>query len=185
MTDFSPTVLVIAGAVLAIGLFGIFNRRLARKCRVLDVAVNNMSQGLVMFDKAERLVVCNHRYIELYGLSRAVVKPGATLRDIIRNRSETGSFAIDIEKYRTDILAAVAGGNTLSRIVETPDGRAISVINRPIAGSHYWVGTHEDITERQQAENGTRLCSSRNSAARWSTPPSARSGRASKLSWQR
>jgi methyl-accepting chemotaxis protein len=154
---FSPTVVVIAGAALAVGLLWLCNRRLARKCRVLDIALNNMSQGLVMFDKAERLAICNDRYLDLYGLSRDVVKPGATLRDVIRNRSETGSFAIDIEKYRADILASVASGSTLSRIVETPDGRAISVINRPIAGGHYWVGTHEDITERHEAERQRAL----------------------------
>ncbi len=157
MTVFSPTVVVIAGAILAVGLFCIFNRRLARNCRVLDIAVNNMSQGLVMFDKAERLVLCNDRYIDLYGLSRDVVKPGATLRDVIRNRSETGSLAIDIEKYRLEILASVASGDTMNRVVATPAGRAISVINRPIAGGHYWVGTHEDITERQQAEKQRAL----------------------------
>ena len=37
-------------------------------------------------------------------------------------------------------------------IIENSDGRAISVINRPIAGGDYWVGTHDDITERRRAE---------------------------------
>jgi methyl-accepting chemotaxis protein len=157
MTVFSPTWLTIAGLALATGFFVIFYRRIVRKCHVLDIALNNMSQGLVMFDQAERMVICNDRYIDLYGLSRDVVKPGATLRDIIRNRSETGSLALDIEKYRTDILAVVTSGNTLSRIVETPDGRAISVINRPIVGGDYWVGTHEDITERHNAEKQRAL----------------------------
>src|SRR5207244_2093041 len=32
------------------------------------------------------------------------------------------------------------------------EGRAISVINRPIPGRAYWVGTHDDITERRKAE---------------------------------
>jgi len=49
----------------------------------LDMAVNNMSQGLVLFDAAERIVVCNRRYIELYGLSPDVAKPGCTFRDLI------------------------------------------------------------------------------------------------------
>ncbi len=157
MTAVSPTIVVIAGAALAIGLICLFNCRLARKCRVLDLALNNMSQGLVLFDKTERMVLCNKRYIDLYGLSPDVVKPGATLRDIIRNRSETGSLAIDIEKYRVEILASIAGGQTMSRIVVTPAGRAISVINRPIAGGDYWVGTHEDITERQETEKQNAL----------------------------
>ena len=157
MTVFSPPWLAVAGIALAIGTFVVSYRRIARKCRLLDIALNNMSQGLVMFDRAERMVICNDRYIDLYGLSREVVSPGATLRDVIRNRSETGSLALDIEKYRAELLASVANGNTLSRIVETPDGRAISVINRPIASGNYWIGTHEDITERHGAEKQRAL----------------------------
>ena len=157
MTVFSPPWLAVAGIALAIGTFVVSYRRIARKCRLLDIALNNMSQGLVMFDRAERMVICNDRYIDLYGLSREVVSPGATLRDVIRNRSETGSLALDIEKYRAELLASVANGNTLSRIVETPDGRAISVSNRPIASGNYWIGTHEDITERHGAEKQRAL----------------------------
>jgi methyl-accepting chemotaxis protein len=151
MTVFSPW-LAAAGIALAIAVFLFSYRRVARKCRLLDIALNNMSQGLVMFDKFERMVVCNDRYIDLYGLSRAIVKPGASLRDVIRNRGETGSLALDVEKYRIEILASVAAGNAVSRIAETPAGRAISVINQPVAGGQYWIGTHEDITERHSTE---------------------------------
>ena len=119
---------------------------------LLAMALNNMTQGVVMFDAAERLVVCNDRYIEMYGLSRNVVKPGCTLIDVIKNRKLTGSLDLDPEKYRREILASVRREEAMSRIVETPDGRAVSVVNRPIKGGHYWVGTHDDITERIKAE---------------------------------
>src|SRR5262247_4762136 len=92
------------------------------------------------------------RFIEMYGLSRDVVRLGCTFLDVINNRKTTGSLDIDIEKYRAEVLAAMAEGKTLSRVVETPDGRAISVVNRPIAGHAFWLGTHDDITERIQAE---------------------------------
>ena len=38
-----------------------------------DAALNNMLQGLCMFDKDARLVLCNDRYLEMYGLSRETV----------------------------------------------------------------------------------------------------------------
>ena len=41
MTTFSPTFVVMAGAVLAVGLIYVVNRRLARKCRVLDIALES------------------------------------------------------------------------------------------------------------------------------------------------
>jgi len=40
-----------------------------RKRTLLDTALNNMSQGLLMFDSTESVVVCNNRYIEMYRLS--------------------------------------------------------------------------------------------------------------------
>src|SRR5947209_5143645 len=61
--------------------------RLENSRRVLDqertalqTAVGNMSQGLLLFDVSEQLVVCNPRYLEIYRLSPEVVKPGCTLR---------------------------------------------------------------------------------------------------------
>lgn len=119
---------------------------------LLSITLNNMTQGVVMFDASERLVVCNDRYIEMYGLSPDVVKPGALLVDVIENRNVTGSLNIDPQKYRAEILASVAEGQSTSRIIETPDGRAISVVNRAIKGGKFWIGTHDDITERMRAE---------------------------------
>jgi diguanylate cyclase (GGDEF)-like protein/PAS domain S-box-containing protein len=139
-------------AILGLSLAGAFaDHRLRERDRRLATAVNNMSQGLVMFDSAERLVVCNDRYIEMYGLSRDVIKPGCTLRDVICNRIDAGSLDRGAEEYRNELLEAMARGETISWIVMTKGGRAISVVNRPIAGGD-WVGVHEDITERRNAE---------------------------------
>ena len=44
----------------------------------------------------------------------------------------------------------MAQGRTLSATVENEGGRAISVVNKPIAGGKYWVGTHDDITEHRE-----------------------------------
>jgi diguanylate cyclase (GGDEF)-like protein/PAS domain S-box-containing protein len=116
-----------------------------------DAALNNMSQGLCMFDAEVRLVICNDLYIQMYGLSREVVKPGCTLRELINHRKETGSFAGDPAEYCSTILATVVGGKTTSRVVETTDGRMIRVVNQP-AENGGWVVTHEDITERSKVE---------------------------------
>lgn len=35
-----------------------------------------MTQGVILFDAHERILVCNDRYIEMYGLSPDVIKPG-------------------------------------------------------------------------------------------------------------
>jgi diguanylate cyclase (GGDEF)-like protein/PAS domain S-box-containing protein len=153
----SPATLAMAVAGAAIALLGISfvgavaDRRLEEKDLRLATAVNNMSQGVVMFDANERLVVCNDRYMEMYGLSPEVLKPGCTLGDVIRHRIATGSLDRDAREYHAELIDAMKQGKTSSWIVDLEDGRAISVINRPFAGG-FWVGTHEDITERRRAE---------------------------------
>jgi PAS domain S-box-containing protein len=119
---------------------------------VLSMVINNMTQGVVLFDAQEHVLVCNDRYVEMYGLSPDVVRPGCTLLDLIKNRITTGSLNIDAEKYRAEIMAAVRQGEVMNRIVETPDGRAVLVVNRAIKNGQYWIGTHDDITERIHAE---------------------------------
>ena len=70
--------------ILGLSLAGaLADRRIQERDLQLVTAVNNMSHGIVMFDANERLVVCNGRYIDMYGLSRDVVKPGVTLRDLM------------------------------------------------------------------------------------------------------
>jgi diguanylate cyclase (GGDEF)-like protein len=122
----------------------------------LDAAVNNMSQGVVMFDSSARLVVCNKRYLEMFGLSPEKVEPGCTIKEVLDQRVATGGFSADgVETYRTELLASVAKGTTFSKITKLPDGRIISIINQPMAEGG-WVATHEDITERLIAEEKIR-----------------------------
>jgi diguanylate cyclase (GGDEF)-like protein len=117
----------------------------------LDVAVNNMTQGLLMFDAAERIVICNQRYLEMYDLSSSVVKPGCSFRDLLAHRKETGSFKDDVDEYCSSILRNVALGKSTRNIVETTDGRSIQIANEPL-GDGGWVTTVEDITERRQID---------------------------------
>ena len=119
---------------------------------LLSMVLNNMTQGVVFFDAHEKVLVCNDRYVEMYGLSPNVVRPGCSLMDLIKNRITTGSLNIDPEKYRAEIMTAVRHGQSMNRIVETPDGRSVLVVNRPVKDGQYWIGTHDDITERIHAE---------------------------------
>ena len=57
----------------------------------LDTALNNMSQGLNMFDASGRLVVCNERYLQMYRLSADVVKPGCTVEELVEARIANGT----------------------------------------------------------------------------------------------
>ncbi len=124
-------------------------QRLTLEKQRLDTAVNNMTQGLLMFDSEQRLVICNKRYIEMYGLSADVVKPGCSFHDVIAHRKATGSFEGDVEHYVALVLRDVALRNSM--VITTPNGRSIQVVNEPLPFGG-WVATHEDITERRRTE---------------------------------
>jgi diguanylate cyclase (GGDEF)-like protein len=118
--------------------------------QLLRTVLNNMTQGVLMFDSDMRLIFCNQRYTEMYGLSPDVATPGCRLRDLLNHRIEIGSFSDDPDDYIVRLTEGIADGKTFNRTVNLPDGRAFSVLSKPIAGGG-WLATHEDITERQRS----------------------------------
>jgi diguanylate cyclase (GGDEF)-like protein/PAS domain S-box-containing protein len=152
---------IMAALVIAFILFVIIRQmtrqsleaqqRLASEKQRLDTALNNMTQGLVLYDASARVVTCNRRYIDMYNLSTEVVKPGCGFFDLIRHRQETGSFDGDVEEFCSNILRNIAAGKVNSSVMEISDGRSFQIVNKPLAQGG-WVATIEDITERRNLE---------------------------------
>jgi diguanylate cyclase (GGDEF)-like protein/PAS domain S-box-containing protein len=147
---------LIAGAALVLALGFYRERRRSPQWQAsddgkkkLEAAISHMSQGLMMFDATHRIVLCNRAYIELYDASPDVVKPGLPFRDLLRHRKERGSFFPDVDSYCDTLISDLATGKPRTRIVETSRGRFVRVVNTPLQGGG-WVGTHEDVTDRQQ-----------------------------------
>jgi len=159
----SPGLLGIAVAGVTVAILGVSltaalaDRQIDDKGRLLGIALDNMDQGVVMFDAAARLVICNDRYRSMYDLPSRFAKPGTAFADIVRHRVHNGSLQADPARYCAEVTEAMAVGKAVSMIWETRQGRAISIVNRPIPGSSYWVGTHDDITERRAAERQSTL----------------------------
>ncbi|MGZ5834873.1 MAG: putative bifunctional diguanylate cyclase/phosphodiesterase [Xanthobacteraceae bacterium] len=116
-----------------------------------DAAINNMSQGLLMMDAHGRVVICNHRYLNMYGLKPEHAQPGIHLSELFRNRAAIGTFSGNPDEYAADMLAQFCSGHIRSRVVEIGDGRTVAISNRIMPGIG-WVSTQEDITERREAE---------------------------------
>ncbi len=127
-------------------------RELEQSNAKVEVALNNMSQGLAMFDGEGRLVVCNKRYTEVYDLSADLARPGTPQADILHNRIGKGIYACgDPERYFEERVTTARGGKRKDCILELSNGRTLFVCHQPTDGGG-WVSTHEDITERQRAE---------------------------------
>jgi diguanylate cyclase (GGDEF)-like protein len=150
-------VLLVLVAILAVVVGLLLRRhrlselRLATERRNLSVAMNNIPQGLVLYDASARIIICNQPYIEMFGLSPDVVKPGCTMYRLIEHRKETGSFDGDVEAFCNAIIHTVSLGKATRQLTEAPGGRAIEIVNRPLKAGG-WVATIEDITERTRAD---------------------------------
>jgi diguanylate cyclase (GGDEF)-like protein len=130
-------------------------RKLSRQHQMerqrLDTAINNMTQGLLMFDSSHRLVVANDSYMEMFDVSADVVKPGCTMYELLNHRKEIGSFKDDVDEYCKNLFHKMAQGKVFQTIMDTAEGRSIQVLYRPLPHGG-WVTTLEDITERRRAE---------------------------------
>src|ERR1051326_533965 len=140
-------------AAAACGFAGAATFRLLRARRrvgQMATALDNMSQGLCMFDAAQRLVLCNRSYLRMYNLSPEIVKPGCTVRQILQYRLKNGSFTAEPEQYMAQLMARLAEGKPTRQLSEI-GGRVIAVLNTPLPGGG-WVVTHEDVTAQHKAE---------------------------------
>ncbi len=115
-----------------------------------DSALNHMSEALCFFDADQRLIVCNDRYAEMYGIGPDLMRPGMTLRDIIDLRYQAGSLPAmssgDFYALRNSVLAANAAADS---IVKQTNGRTFAIHHRPMPNGG-WIATHSDITEREE-----------------------------------
>ena len=123
-------------------------RRVSLEKDSLDAAINAMTQGLLLFDAENRLVVCNRRYIDMYGLSSDVVKRGCSLRELLLHHQQTGSLETDVDAHYSRVLGYVASEKVI--VFRVGNGRSFQITHhRANAG---WVATHEDITERRRTD---------------------------------
>jgi diguanylate cyclase (GGDEF)-like protein len=125
------------------------SRELGEAKALVDAAVDNISQGITMFDGQRRLLVCNARFIDMYGLSRDVVQPGALFEDIMAHRRATGSSVSDRYKFFPESARQVLAGEKVARTATLMDGRIIALVSNPMPQGG-WVTTHEDISERHR-----------------------------------
>ena len=104
-----------------------------------------------MFGADRKIIVCNRRYLEMYGLSADVVRPGCSLRKLLEYRKASGSLALDVDAYLQRIGELLETGETSELLIDTGDGRTIHVVTQPLPNGG-WVTTHEDVSRQKEAE---------------------------------
>jgi diguanylate cyclase (GGDEF)-like protein len=115
-----------------------------------DTALNNMQQGLCMYDQGV-VVVANRRFSELFGLADETVAPGTPYADVVRMVLAAGTVSPDdmekIRKQRCELLDARSRGTFAWNLT---DGRTLMITHQPMENG--WLTTYLDITERRAVE---------------------------------
>jgi diguanylate cyclase (GGDEF)-like protein/PAS domain S-box-containing protein len=114
-----------------------------RRHAFISSALNNLNQGVVMTDSHRRIIFCNDRYLQIYGLTRADIPPGMTGPQLLDLRRSRG--ALDVSNDEFYRLSNAGEG----LVTELPDGRSIAVrhFKLPNGGA---VATHEDCSEQRK-----------------------------------
>jgi diguanylate cyclase (GGDEF)-like protein/PAS domain S-box-containing protein len=106
-------------------------------------ALNNLSHGVVMTDARRRIVFCNDRYLDIYGLTRSDISSNMTGPELLELRHKRGVLDVSVENFYAH------AGTPEGLVTELPGGRAVLVryFRLPNGGS---VATHEDCSEQRQ-----------------------------------
>jgi diguanylate cyclase (GGDEF)-like protein/PAS domain S-box-containing protein len=117
-------------------------RSQARRSAYISSALNSLSHGVVITDGKHRIVYCNDRYLQIYGLQRSDLPPGMTGMQLLELRLQRGVLDCTPQDFRQRAQRAEG------LVTVLPDGRSIMVKHfaLPNGGS---VATHEDSTEQR------------------------------------
>jgi diguanylate cyclase (GGDEF)-like protein len=139
--------------VVAIGGIGAVVVQFFRRQSVqLDSTLNNLSQGVCMYDAHRRLILCNDRYAEMFHLPHEMTGPGTALHQILDHQISHGPYPENgADAYIRELMAIIAADEPASTVTEFSDGRAMVTVFRPAPGGGF-VTTVEDITVQRRAE---------------------------------
>jgi diguanylate cyclase (GGDEF)-like protein len=117
-----------------------------------DAALNNMTQGLCMFDGKQELVVCNAAYARMYGLTDELTRPGTPFRAVVEHRIGNGLQAgKSADEYIRHVIESMVDDRPITKVNELSNGRALAIKQRRMPDGG-WISTHEDITEYRRIE---------------------------------
>ena len=116
-----------------------------------DMALNNMSHGLLMFDSEHNLEVANERFATMFNAERAKLKPGLSLAEVIDISMAGFERTIRTrEEYVAIFSAALRSHTQFHKTLDFSDGRVIEFRFEPVKNGGT-VLVMEDLTEKHQA----------------------------------
>ncbi len=132
-------------------------QELEQQKALLQLTMDHIRHGIALFDADNRLIACNHRYLDIYGFSPKIVRPGVHIDEIINYSISLGNYSeAEAERVLAERKVQITSPSPSTYHQNLADKRTISVDHVPIAGGRS-VSTCQDITdvlvrERQSAD---------------------------------
>lgn len=128
-----------------------FNRRL------LEAALQNMSQGISVVDRELRLTAWNTRYAELFNYPATLLKVGTPVIELVRFNANRGLLGDgDLGREIARRLGHLAAGTPYVTERHFADGVVIEIRGNPLPDGGF-VATFTDVTAFRQAELALKL----------------------------
>ena len=125
--------------------------RLKRQSDLLQSTLENMGEGLSVFDRKGRLMAWNSRFIEMLGLP-ADLSGDTTLQDILALQAARGDFGpVDTKAEARERFESFFRDIPYVRERLTRSGHTLQIRRRAMPGGAV-VSLYSDITERKAAE---------------------------------
>ena len=123
--------------------------------QVLEAALQNMSQGISVVDREQRLVAWNRRYVELFGFPEELLQVGRPIADLTRwalqRMPHRGSDDAALQRRIAYMRAGTA--HLTERVF--PDGSIVEIRGNPMPGGGF-VATYTDVSASRQAERNLK-----------------------------
>lgn len=139
----------VVGGVSALVVIGWLWVRATKAKRRLQASLDAMAQGLCLWRSDGQLEFCNATYLRMYGLSSRIVRPGASMREIVRHRWDIGQVQGDPDEFAAAVVERNRARKPNTHTLNS-HGRTILVNDMPVEGG--WLATHEDISETRNIE---------------------------------
>ncbi len=126
--------------------------QLARQTALLQATLDNISQGLSVYDADLKLVAFNQHYIRMLGLPPEYAQVGRTFQDVIRWNAERGEYGLGSPDDHVASRVALVSTPEPHHFERTrPDGSAVQIDGNPMPTGGF-VTTYTDVTERKRFE---------------------------------